>query len=179
MHHLAFLVWLPTRIFATPNYPHFTPKTPLFDGCFAPFGHVFHSSKRFCLYHLQWIFMLFVSHLAPFHLAFSTKTHSILHQNARHFAPKRKAFSNKTHSILLQIAPKQVQRVVFLNKNSFCPHLKPPPFCTDTNPRENRFFAARRTIGGKKSTHNVKILAEKLTMLGRLTSRQVDKLTRG
>ena len=148
MHHFAFLVWLPTRIFATPNYPHFSPKTPHFDGCFAPFGHVFHSSKRFCLYHLQWIFMLFVSHFAPFHLAFSTKT----------------------HSILLQIAPKQVQRAAFFNKNSFCPHLKPPPFCTDTNPRENRFLAARRTIGGKKGTHNVKILTEKFTAIEGLTS---------
>jgi len=114
--------------------------------------------------------MLFVSHFAPFHLAFCTKTHSILHQNARYLAPKRKAFSGKMHSILLQIAPKKVQRAAFLNKNSFCPHLKPPPFSTDTNPRENRFFAARRTIGGKKCTHSVKIPAEKFTTIEELTS---------
>jgi len=110
-------------LFFKPNYPHFTPKIPLFNSSFALLYHAFSGSKRFCLYHLQWIFMLFVSHLAPFRLAFSTKTHSILHQNARYFAPKRKAFSGKTHFILLQIAPKQVQRAAILNKNSFCLHL--------------------------------------------------------
>ena len=54
-----------------------------------------------------------------------------------------------------------------------------PLFAPKTNPRENRFFAARLAIGGEKSAHSVKILTEKLTMLGRLTSRQVDKLTSG
>ena len=44
------------------------------------------------------------------------------------------------------------------------------PFCIKTNLRENRFFAARRTIGGKKNTHRVKILAEKFTMNEGLTS---------
>ena len=67
---------------------------------------------------------------------------------------------------------------VSLNKNSFCLHVQPPPFCTKTNPRENRFFAARLAIGGKKSTHSVKAFAEKLTKFGWLTSRQVNKLTR-
>ena len=114
--------------------------------------------------------MLFVSHLAPFCAAFCGILPCILHQNALHLAPKRKVFSGKTHSILLQIAPKQVQRAAFLNKNSFCPHLQPPPFCIKTNLRENRFFAARRTIGGKKGTHNVKILTEKFTTIEGLTS---------
>jgi len=27
LHHFAFLVWLPTRIFSTPNYPLLAPKT--------------------------------------------------------------------------------------------------------------------------------------------------------
>ena len=67
---------------------------------------------------------------------------------------------------------------VSLNKNSFCLHVQPSPFCAKTNLRENRFFATRLAIGGEKSTHSVKILAKKLTKLGRLTSRQVNKLTR-
>ena len=150
MHHLAFLVWLPTRIFATPNYPHFTPKIPLFNSSFALLCHAFSGSKRFCLYHLQWIFMLFVSHLAPFHLAFCTKTHSILHQNALHFAPKRTPFSTKTHPILLKIAPKWVLAVVSLNKNSFCLHVQLTHFYTKTNLRENRFFATRWAIDCQK-----------------------------
>jgi len=29
LHHFAFLDWLPTRIFSTPNYPLLAPKTPL------------------------------------------------------------------------------------------------------------------------------------------------------
>ena len=41
------------------------------------------------------------------------------------------------------------------------------PFCIKTNLRENRFFAARLAIGGKKATHNVKIYAEKRTIVGR------------
>ena len=52
-----------------------------------------------------------------------------------------------------------------------------PFICIKTNLRENRFFATRRTIGGKKSTHNVKILAEKITMVDELTSGQVNELT--
>ena len=42
-------------------------------------------------------------------------------------------------------------------------------FCIKTNLRENRFFAARWTIGGKKDTHRVKNLAEKLTTVEGLT----------
>ena len=34
-----------------------------------------------------------------FRLAFSSKSHGILHQNTLHFAPKRSAFSTKTHAI--------------------------------------------------------------------------------
>ncbi len=143
---------------------------PLSGMCFiAPKGFVYTICSGFLCFSSR-ILHHFTLHLAPKRTPFCTKTHSILHQNARHLAPKRKAFSGKTHSFLLQIAPKQVQRAAFFNKNSFCPHLKPPPFCTDTNPRENRFFAARRTIGGKKGTHNVKILTEKFTAIEGLTS---------
>ena len=51
---------------------------------------------------MMWMFMLFASFLAAFCLAFSTKTHAILYQNALHLAPKRAPFSTKTHSILRQ-----------------------------------------------------------------------------
>ena len=53
---------------------------------------------------MLWMFMLFASFLAAFCLAFSTKTHFILYQNALHFAPKRAPFCTKTHSILHQNA---------------------------------------------------------------------------
>jgi hypothetical protein len=58
----------------------------------------------------------------------------------------------------------------FLNKNSICHMHMLTPFCIKTNLRENRFFAARWTIGGKKDTHRVKILAEKFTTIEGLTS---------
>ena len=46
-------------------------------------------------------------------------------------------------------------------------HLLLTSFCIKTNLRENRFFAARLAIGGKKATHNVKIYTEKRTIVGR------------
>ena len=52
---------------------------------------------------------------------------------------------------------------VFSNKYSFYQHLHATPFCTQTNLRENRLFAAKWMIGWKKGTHNVKILAENWT----------------
>ena len=48
---------------------------------------------------MLWMFMLFASFLAAFCLAFSTKTHAILYQNALHLAPKRTPFSTKKHAI--------------------------------------------------------------------------------
>ena len=52
-----------------------------------------------------------------------------------------------------------------LNKYSFrCIHML-PPFCIKTNLRENRFFAAKWTVGGKKGTQNVKISTENLTKI--------------
>ena len=49
------------------------------------------------------------------------------------------------------------------NKYSFrCIHML-IPVCIKTNLRENRFFAARWAIGGKKGTHNVKFLTENKT----------------
>jgi len=85
-----------------------------------------------------------------FRLAFSRILHCVLHHFTLRLAPKRIAFCTKTHYILLQIAPKRVFVAVGLNKNSFCLHAQLPPFCIKTNPRENRFFAARWAIGGQK-----------------------------
>jgi len=53
------------------------------------------------------------------------------------------------HYILLQIAHKQVQMVVYLNKNSFYRIHMLPPFCIKTNLCENRFFVAERAVGEK------------------------------
>ena len=80
----------------------FTPKTPLFNGYFAPLSYVFNDSKRFCLYHYS-VFLCFSAsiqhhfdlHLAAFYLAFCTKMPCVLHQNALHLAPKRTTFSGK------------------------------------------------------------------------------------
>ena len=52
---------------------------------------------------------------------------------------------------------------VIPNKYSFCQHLQLPPFCIKTNPRENRFFAARWALVGENGTHDVKNLTEKKT----------------
>ena len=114
---------------------------------------------------LQCIFMLFISHLAAFCVAFSTKILCVLQQNALHLASKRIAFSGILHYILLQMAPKQVQMAVAYNKYSFYRIRILTPFCTQTNLRENRLFAARWAFGGKNVSYNVKIYAEKITWM--------------
>ena len=72
-----------------------------------------------------------------------------------------------------------MQTALLFNKYSFYPYVQLPFICIKTNLRENRFFATRRTIGGKKSTHNVKILTKKITIADEWTSWQEDKLTSG
>ena len=51
----------------------------------------------------------------------------------------------------------------FLNKNTFCGIRWLASFCIETNPRENRFFAASGRLVGKKGTHNVKKQTENCT----------------
>ena len=156
--------------FLSPNYLRLTPKTPLFNGHFVHFGRVFHGSDGFCLYRYS-VFLCFsfhvlhhfTLHLAPFYLAFSTKTHCILHQNALYFAPKRTAFSGILHYILPKTAPNLVLMVVLCNKYSFCCIRGLTPFCPKINSRENRFFAARLAIGDENGAHSVKNYADKLT----------------
>ena len=58
---------------------------------------------------------------------------------------------------------KQVQMMVSLNKNTFCGVRGLAPFCIETNPRENRFFAASGRLVGKKGAHSVKKRAENCT----------------
>ena len=53
--------------------------------------------------------------------------------------------------------------MVSLNKNTFCSVRRLAPFCIETNPRENRFFAASGRLVGKKGAHNVKNQAENCT----------------
>ena len=98
-----------------------------------------------------------------FRLAFSGKNYCILHHFSLRLAAYCTAFSTKLHCILLQMAQNMVQMAFLLNKYSSCRIHSLPPFCTKTNPRENRFFAARWAIGGKNRSHNVKVLAEKWT----------------
>ena len=146
-----------SSLFSTPNYPLLAPKIPLFNGCFALFSHVFHGSKRVCLYHYSGYLCFssriqrhFALHLAPKRTAFSTILPCVLHQNALRLAAYCTAFSIKSHCILLQMTQKPVQMAFVFNKNSFCLYLQLPPFCIKTNLRENRFFAARLVIGGRK-----------------------------
>ena len=146
-----------SSLFSTPKKPLLHPKIPLFNGCFALFNHVFHGSKRFCLYHYSGYLCFssriqrhFALHLAPKRTAFSTILPCVLHQNALRLAAYCTAFSIKLHCILLQMTQKPVQIAFAFNKNSFCLHLQLTPFCIKTNLRENRFFAARLAIGGRK-----------------------------
>ena len=53
--------------------------------------------------------------------------------------------------------------MVSLNKNTFCGVRGLAPFCIETNPRENRFFAASGRLVGKKGAHSVKKRAENCT----------------
>jgi hypothetical protein len=52
---------------------------------------------------------------------------------------------------------------VCCNKYSFFLIRELTPICSGTNPRENRFFAARWAIGDENDTHNVKFFAENQT----------------
>ena len=139
----------------TPKKTLLDPKIPLFNGYFALFRHVFHCSRRLCLYHLG-VFLCFLYRVqqhfalrfAPFYLAFCTKTHCIQHQNALRLAAYCTAFSTILHCFLLKTVLKQVQMAVACNKYSLCRTHKHAPFCTKSNLRENRFFAARLAVGG-------------------------------
>ena len=92
-------IWFSTRVFPDAKNWFLTPKIPLFNRSFALLGHVFNGSKRLCLYHYNVFLCFFISHLAAFCVAFSTKIPCVLHQNALHLASKRTAFSTKTRCV--------------------------------------------------------------------------------
>ena len=96
LHHFAFLVWLPTRIFSSPITHFQTLKSP-FLMTILPF------SVMFLMAHKGFIYTIAV-HFYAFRLAFSTILPCILHQNALHLAPKCTVFCTKTHCIQRHIA---------------------------------------------------------------------------
>ena len=60
-----------------PNYLLLATKNPLFNAHFALLSPVVDGSRGLYLYNCGGISILFVSHLAAFYPAFSTKTHRI------------------------------------------------------------------------------------------------------
>jgi len=85
-------------------------------------------------------------------------------------AAKRTPFSSILHCILLQIAQKQVQMAIYLNKNSFCRIHMLPPFASKTTIARIDYLRQGERLVSRKGTHNVKIYAEKKTKNNRLTS---------
>ena len=87
LHHLAFLVWLPSRIFSSLN-TCFQPRKPNFlMGILSPLSHVLMVSK--------WFYDTFAVYFHAHRLAFSSILACIQHQNALHFAAKRTIFCRK------------------------------------------------------------------------------------
>jgi len=91
LHHFAFLDWLPTRIFSTPNYPLLAPKTH-FLAVILPFLAMCFMVRRGFVYTLS-------VDIYAFHAALSTILHCVLHPFTLHLAPKCTAFSTKMHCI--------------------------------------------------------------------------------
>jgi len=69
LYHLAFLDWLPTHYFFTPNYPLLAPKTSLFNHHFAFFAMYFMALRGFVY--------AIAAHIYTFRLAFSCILHCI------------------------------------------------------------------------------------------------------
>ena len=96
LHHFAFLVWLPTRIFSTP-ISHFQPLKNHFLMTISHFSAMFFMVRRGFVYTIA-------VDIYAFRLAFSSILHCVQHQNALRLAPKRTPFSGKTHRIQRHIA---------------------------------------------------------------------------
>ena len=109
LHHFAFLVWLPARIFLSP-ITRFLPPKCHFLTTILPFSAMFfmvHKGFAYTITAYIYAFRLafsgalrcilhhFTLHLAPKRTAFSTKMHCIQHQNALHLAPYCTTFSGK------------------------------------------------------------------------------------
>ena len=90
--------------------------------------------------------------------AFWCKTHCILVLIAVHLATNRSfcAANGTTICIFCTFMQNKMAAPVFITHPLFAPN-KPP---------RDRFFRAEGQLVGKKGTHNVKILTEKLTKYG-------------
>ena len=82
LHHIAFLVWLPTHYFLRPT-THFQPLKNHFLTTISPFSAMFSQFERFLFIPQQCIFMLFTLRLAAYCTAFCSKTHAILLEMAK------------------------------------------------------------------------------------------------
>ena len=91
LHHFAFLVWLPTRIFQPPN-THFLSLKSYFLTTILSFSAM-------CFMVLKGFVYTIAVDVYAFHPAFSTILHCVLHHFTLRLAPKRTAFSIKTHCI--------------------------------------------------------------------------------
>ena len=109
LHHLAFLDWLPSHDFSSPN-THFQHLKPRILMAILPLSAMFFMALKGFVYAIAVYVYAFclafccilpcvqqqnALHLAAFYLAFCTKTQSILHQNALRFAAKRTLFCSK------------------------------------------------------------------------------------
>jgi len=91
LHHFAFLVWLPPHNFLCP-ITRFLPLKTHFLTTISPL------SALFFMVHKGYIYTI-VMYFHTFYLAFSGILPCVLHQNALHLAPFYLAFSTKTHRI--------------------------------------------------------------------------------
>ena len=96
LHHIAFLVCLPTRIFQL-QITHIQPLKTHFLTTISPFSAIFFMVRK------GFIYTIAVYNYA-FHLAFSTILPCIQHHFTLRFAQKRTAFCTKTHCIQHQNA---------------------------------------------------------------------------
>ena len=96
LYHLAFLDWLSTHYYLHSKKHFQTPKTH-FLTTISPL------LAQFIMVFKGFIYAI-VAYFYAFHLAFSTKTHCILHHFTLRLAPKRTAFSTKMHCVQHQNA---------------------------------------------------------------------------
>ena len=91
LHHFAFLVCLPAHYFSRP-ITRFLPLKTHFLMSILPFSALFLVVLRGYIYTIA-------ADVYSYCLAFSSKSHCVLHQNTLRLAPKHTAISTKTHCI--------------------------------------------------------------------------------
>ena len=170
LHHLAFLVWLPARIFQPP-ITHFLPLKSHFLTTILPFWAM-------CFMVLKGLFILFVVYIYAYQLAFCGKTHCGQHHFTLRLAAKRAPFSSKTHCIQRHIALHFVpKRTPFSTKQPrnrckwqsfqinihFAYVYNQPLFTSKRTSARIDFLRQGGRLVTRKGTHNVKIHAEMWT----------------